>query len=370
MEKYTKEQILDALKNVRYPGTGKDVIEMGFLSNDIKIDGNKVSFSMMFEKPNDPFMKSVVKACETAILTYVSKDINIKGNIEVYSKPIEPAKVAKVLPKVKNIIAVTSGKGGVGKSTIASNLAIGLAQKGYKVGLLDADVFGPSMPKMFHEEDAQPFVEEIDGQERLMPIEKYGVKLLSIGFFVRPNEAIVWRGTLAGNALKQLITDAEWGELDYFIIDFPPGTSDIHLTLIQTLGITGAIVVTTPQDVAVADARKGIDMFTNEKVGVPILGIVENMSWFTPVELPENKYYLFGKNGGLHLAEKMKVKLLGQIPIVQSVCEGGDDGMPAILNKDSLIGLAFSELANEVIKAVDKRNEEFAPTKKVEITKK
>ncbi|MFT3993456.1 MAG: Mrp/NBP35 family ATP-binding protein [Dysgonomonas sp.] len=361
--------ILDALRNVRYPGTGKDVVEMGFVSDDIHIDGMKVSFSMLFEKPNDPFIKSVVKACETAILTYADPNIEIKGNIEVLTKQTEAPKPAKLLPQVKNIIAISSGKGGVGKSTVSVNLAIALAQKGYKVGLLDADIFGPSLPKMFNEEEARPVLEPIDGKEWIVPVEKYGVKMLSIGFFVNKDEAVVWRGAMAGNALKQLIADANWGDLDYFLIDFPPGTSDIHLTLVQTLAITGAVVVSTPQQVALADARKGINMFTNEKVNVPILGLVENMAWFTPAELPENKYYIFGKEGCKELAEEMNVPLLGQIPIVQSICEGGDKGVPVALNENSITGMAFASLADNFITSVDKRNNEKAPTQKVEVHK-
>lgn len=359
--------IIDALRNVRYPGTGKDVVEMGFVSDDIHIDGMKVSFSMMFDKPNDPFIKSVVKACETAILTYADPNIDIKGNIEVRTKQVVQPKPQNPLPKVKNIIAISSGKGGVGKSTVSVNLAVALAQKGYKVGLLDADIFGPSLPKMFDEEEARPMLEPVDGRELIVPIEKYGVKMLSIGFFVNKDDAIVWRGAMAGNALKQLITDGNWGELDYFLIDFPPGTSDIHLTLVQSLAITGAVVVSTPQQVALADAKKGINMFTNEKVNVPILGLVENMAWFTPAELPENKYYIFGKDGCKNLASEMNVPLLGQIPIVQSICEGGDAGKPVALNPDSITGMAFASLADSFIASVDKRNSGQAPTKKVEV---
>ncbi|MFV0311946.1 MAG: Mrp/NBP35 family ATP-binding protein [Dysgonomonas sp.] len=362
--------IIDALRNVRYPGTGKDIVEMGFVSDDIHIDGMKVSFSMMFDKPNDPFIKSVVKAAETAILTYADPDIEIKGNIEVRTKQAEQPKPATLLPQVKNIIAISSGKGGVGKSTVSVNLAVSLAKKGYKVGLLDADIFGPSLPKMFNEEEAQPYLEPIDGKEYIIPVEKYGVKMLSIGFFVNKNDAVVWRGAMAGNALKQLIADANWGDLDYFLIDFPPGTSDIHLTLVQTLAITGAVVVSTPQEVALADARKGINMFTNDKVNVPILGLVENMAWFTPAELPENKYYIFGKEGAKNLAEDMNVPLLGQIPIVQSICEGGDKGVPVALNENTITGMAFAHLADNFIASVDKRNSQFAPTKKVEVSNK
>lgn len=361
--------ILDALRNVRYPGTGKNVVEMGFVSDDIHIAGNKVSLSLTFDKPNDPFAKSVVKACETAILTYISPDIDIKGNIEVKTikKETESTQAPKLLPEVKNIIAISSGKGGVGKSTVTANLAVALAKQGYKVGVLDADIFGPSMPKMFDVEDEQPFMQVVGEKEMLMPIEKYGVKMLSIGFFVKKESAIVWRGAMAGNALKQLITDANWGELDYFLIDFPPGTSDIHLTLVQTLGITGAVVVSTPQEVALADARKGIDMFTNEKVNVPILGLVENMAWFTPAELPNNKYYIFGKDGAKDLAQEMQVPLLGQIPIVQSICEGGDTGKPVALDENSVTGIAFTYLAENFIASVDRRNNNSDPTQRVEV---
>ena len=270
---------------------------------------------------------------------------------------------------MSEVIVITSGKGGVGKSTVAAILAVALAKLGYKVGLLDADIFGPSVPKMFQVEDARPYAEQIDGRDLIVPIEKYGIKLLSIGFFVDPDQATLWRGGMASNALKQLIGDAAWGELDYFILDTPPGTSDIHLTLVQTLAITGAVIVSTPQQVALADARKGINMYTNDKVNVPILGLVENMSWFTPAELPENKYYLFGKEGCKQLAEEMNVPLLGQIPIVQSICENGDKGTPAALNEDSITGRAFIELAENVVKQTEKRNEEQAPTHIVEMKK-
>lgn len=361
--------ITDALSKVRYPGNGKDLISAGMVEDDIRIDGNKVSFSLIFEKPNDPFMKSVIKAAETAILTYVGEDVDIKGNINIKSKQAQRPEPGKLLPQVKNVIAVSSGKGGVGKSTIAANLAVALAQQGYKVGLLDADIFGPSVPKMFNVEDARPYVEQIEGRDLILPVEKYGIKMLSIGFFVDKDSAIVWRGGMASNALKQLISDTDWGELDYFVLDLPPGTSDIHLTIVQTLAITGAIVVTTPQEVALADARKGIDMFTNEKVNVPVLGLVENMSWFTPAELPENKYYLFGKEGGKRLAEEMDITLLGQIPIVQSICEGGDNGKPVALDPNTITGMAFKNLAKAVVNAADIRNQTLAPTQIVKTQK-
>lgn len=362
--------ILDALSKVRYPGSGKNLVEAGMIEDDIRIEGNKVSFSIIFEKPNDPFIKSVVKAAETSILTFVSPDVDIKGNIKVKSVQLQRPEPEKLLPQVKNIIAISSGKGGVGKSTVSANLAVALAEQGYKVGLLDADIFGPSIPKMFGIEDARPMLERIDGRDLIIPEEKYGVKILSIGFFVNKESAIVWRGGMASNALKQLIGDAAWGELDYFLIDLPPGTSDIHLTLVQTLAVTGAIVVSTPQEVALADARKGVDMFTNDKVNVPVLGLVENMAWFTPVELPQNRYYIFGKDGGKRLAEELNIPLLGQVPIVQSICEGGDNGVPVALNMESVTGQAFMNVAEQVVKAVNERNEKLDPTERVHVDKK
>ena len=359
--------ILDALATVRYPGTGKNLVEAEMVADNLRIDGMSVSFSLIFEKPTDPFMKSMVKAAETAIHTYVSPDVQV--TVATESKQAARPEVGKLLPQVKNIIGISSGKGGVGKSTVSANLAVALAKLGYKVGLLDADIFGPSMPKMFQVEDARPYAERIDGRDLIIPVEKYGVKLLCIGFFVDPDQATLWRGGMASNALKQLIGDASWGELDYFLIDLPPGTSDIHLTVVQTLAMTGAIVVSTPQAVALADARKGINMFTNDKVNVPILGLVENMAWFTPAELPENKYYIFGKEGAKKLAEEMNVPLLGQIPIVQSICEGGDNGTPVVLDGDSVTGRAFLSLAASVVRQVDRRNVEMAPTQIVEMHK-
>ncbi|MGN1245074.1 MAG: Mrp/NBP35 family ATP-binding protein [Muribaculaceae bacterium] len=356
--------ILEALKNVRYPGTGTDIVTAGMVEDDIRIDGMKVSFSIIFDKPTDPFARSVIRAAETAINTYISPDVEIKGNIAMKSRTQLPEKPENPLPGVKNIIGVSSGKGGVGKSTIASNLAVSLAQLGYKVGLLDADIFGPSVPKMFGVEDEQLYMTTIEGRNLILPIEKYGVKLLSIGFLVEKEKAVLWRGGMASNALKQLISEAHWGELDYFIIDMPPGTSDIHLTLVQTLAITGAIVVTTPQEVALADARKGVSMFRSDKVNVPILGIVENMSWFTPAAHPDEKYFIFGKDGGKNLAEALNVKLLGQIPLVAGICRGGDDGMPVTL-QNSVSGASFLTLARTVAEEVDHRNTTLPPTEKV-----
>lgn len=360
------KQITDALEKVRYPGTGKDLVSGGMLEDSIRIDGNSVTFTLKFDKPNDPFIKSVVKAAEAAIHTYVGEDVSV--HIDVKAAQLARPAPEKLLPQVKNILTIASGKGGVGKSTVASNLAVALAHRGFRVGLLDADIYGPSMPKMFGLEDARPALERMDGRDLIQPEQKYGVKLLSIGFFVNKNDAVVWRGAMASNALKQLIADANWGELDFLLLDLPPGTSDIHLTVVQTLAVTGAVVVSTPQDVALADARKGISMFTGEKINVPVLGLVENMAWFTPAELPSNKYYLFGKEGVKRLSEELSIPLLGQIPVVQSICEGGDQGKPVALNPDSITGMAFLDLADNVVQQVNLRNETLAPTKRVDIT--
>lgn len=359
--------IFDALRTVRYPGNGKNLIEAEMLEDDLRIDGMKVSFSIIFPKPTDPFRKSVMKAAEAAIKTFVSQDIEV--TVKEKSATALPPEPDKLLPGIKNIIAVSSGKGGVGKSTVTANLAVGLAKLGYRVGLLDCDIFGPSMPKMFQVEDGRPYAEQVDGRDLIVPIEKYGVKMLSIGFFVDPDQATLWRGGMACNALKQLITDAMWGELDYFILDTPPGTSDIHLTLIQTLAITGAVIVSTPQEVALADARKGINMYMNDKVNVPILGLVENMAWFTPAQHPDERYYIFGQGGAERLAAELQVPLVGQIPLVQDICESGDNGMPAVLDPASPQGIAFMSMAAKIVTQVDKRNLEQAPTQRVETTK-
>lgn len=365
--------ILEALEKVRYPGTGRNLVEAGMVDDNIRIDGMKVSFTLIFDKPNDPFARSVVKAAEASILTYVSPEVEIKGNIDTISRQelqaTSPgAEEDALLPGVKHIVAVASGKGGVGKSTVAANLAVALAAAGYRVGLLDADIFGPSQPKMFDVEAARPMLKKVDNRELIEPIVNYGVKMLSIGFFVNPDEAVLWRGAMACNALKQLLTEADWGELDYLLIDLPPGTSDIHLTLVQTLALTGAVIVSTPQEVALADARKGISMFMGDKVNVPVLGLVENMAWFTPAELPENRYYIFGREGCKRLAEELGVPLLGQIPLVQSICESGDAGEPAALDEDSVTGQAFRQLAERVVERVAYRDAHMAPTQKVEIT--
>ena len=357
--------ITDALEKVIYPGTKKNLIESEMLADTPSINGNKVKLTLIFPRETDPFLKSTLKAAEAQIHYSVGKDVEVTIETEFKSAP--RPEVGKLLPQVKNIIAVSSGKGGVGKSTVSANLAIALARLGYKVGLLDTDIFGPSMPKMFGVEDVRPYGVEKDGRQLIEPVEKYGVRLLSIGFFVNPDTATLWRGGMATSALKQLIADADWGELDYFILDTPPGTSDIHLTLMQTLSITGAVIVSTPQSVALADARKGIDMYRNDKVNIPILGLVENMAWFTPAELPQNKYYIFGKDGCKNLAKELNCPLLAQIPIVQSICENGDKGPPAASQVDTVTGQAFLSLAQSVVTVVNRRNKEQAPTKIVEV---
>ena len=371
------KMIMEALATVTYAGTKKNLVESGMVADQPaeaqREDGTwKVTVVLEFPRDTDPFLKSTVKAAEAAIKYHCAKasdgvPVEVEIQTEYKSKP--RPEVGKLLPQVKNIIAVSSGKGGVGKSTVSANLAIALARLGYKVGLLDCDIFGPSMPKMFHVEDERPYAVHVDGRDLICPIEAYGIKMLSIGFFVSPDTATLWRGGMATNALKQLIADADWGELDYFILDTPPGTSDIHLTLLQTLAITGAVIVSTPQQVALADARKGIDMYRNEKVNVPILGLVENMAWFTPAELPENKYYIFGKEGCKQLAEEMNIPLLAQIPLVQGICESGDKGQPAALNSDTMTGLAFINLAQSVVTVTNRRNRELAATKIVGIKK-
>ena len=344
--------ILDALSKVRYPGSGKNLVEAGMVDDDIRIEGRRVSFSLLFDKANDPFIRSVVKAAETAIRTYVSSDVDIVGRISAVTRPAvstpSPSASTGLLPNVKHIIAVASGKGGVGKSTLAANLSVALASKGYRTGLLDADIFGPSQPKMFCVEEARPTIETVGERNLIQPVTQYGVKLLSIGFFVDPADAVIWRGAMAVNALKQLIGEADWGTLDYFLIDLPPGTSDIPLTLVQTLTLTGALIICTPQEVALADARRAVGMFTAEKIHVPVLGLVENMAWFTPSELPDNKYYIFGKGGAERLAHELHIPLLGRIPLIQSICESGDQGEPAALHPESLPGAAFHALADQL----------------------
>lgn len=365
--------ILDALSNVKYPGNGKNIVELGMVEDDIRIDGNKVSFSLIFDRPTDPFIKSVVRAAEATLPVFADKDIDVKGRISVKYRNENPApKPQSVLPGVKNIVGISSGKGGVGKSTVAANLAIALAAKGYKVGLLDADIFGPSMPKMFGVEDEKLYMVNQQGKDWIEPVEKYGVKMLSIGFVVDKDSPVLWRGGMASNALKQLIGDAWWGDLDYFLIDMPPGTSDIHLTLVQTLPITGVIVVSTPQEVALADARKGIGMFRSEKINVPILGLVENMAWFTPAPHPDERYYIFGKEGAMRLADQLDVPLLAQIPLVADIRQSADEGHPTAVEctggivSENPEAKAFSELADRVIEECERRNSELPPTQVVQ----
>lgn len=370
MNSYTTEQVLDALRNVRYPGTGTDIVSSGIVTDDIQIEGRQISLTLHFPRVRDPFARSVVKAAETAILTFLDAEADVAGRIKAtFREEPEQPEVENPLPMVSNTIAIFSGKGGVGKSTVTSNLAVALARQGYKVGLLDADIYGPSMPKMFHCEDARPVAEEVDGKDRIAPIVvTEGIKMLSIGFFVSPNQALLWRGTMASNALKQLLTEGHWGELDYLLIDMPPGTGDIALTLVQTLPLTGAIVVTTPQEVALVDAMKGINLFQTDPVNVPILGLVENMSWFTPAELPDNKYYIFGRDGGKRLAEQFHIPLLGQLPLVQSVCEAGDAGEPIAAQSDQVMSHYFAELATAVTERVQERLTVAPATKRVHVS--
>jgi ATP-binding protein involved in chromosome partitioning len=366
---FNKAQILSSLKKVIHPEEGKDIIAMGIVT-EISSDENGISLVLEPERSNDPFLSSV----KSTIVRTIKEDLGhdaVISNIEVRPKAVVGKQVEKhdeLMPGIKNIIAVSSGKGGVGKTTVAVNLAVALAKTGYSVGLLDADVFGPSVPIMFDAEIYRPDVRREKNTDVIIPLVKYGVKVLSTGFFVDPAEAVVWRGPMASNFLKQLMVQGDWGVLDFLIIDLPPGTSDIHLTMVQEVAVTGAIIVSTPQEVALADAVKGISMFRSEKINVPVLGLVENMAWFTPAELPGNRYYIFGKDGGKKLAEKMGVALLGQIPLVQSICESSDSGHPVAL-EDSDAGRAFMQLAAAVAEKVRERNKEQRPTVKVQINK-
>jgi ATP-binding protein involved in chromosome partitioning len=366
---FSKDQILKALSGVIHPEYKKDIVSLGMIT-EIDSGENGITITLTPEKSNDPFISSI-KSTIVRVIKDVLGPEAIINEIRVQPRVMvgkQQEKHQDILPGVSNIIAVASGKGGVGKTTIAVNLAISLARMGYKVGLLDADIFGPSVPKMFNEEKFRPEVTRDEHGDHIVPLTKFGVKVLSTGFFVDPAEAVIWRGPMASNFLKQLIMQGEWGQLDYLLVDLPPGTSDIHLTLVQEVPVTGAIVISTPQEVALADAIKGISMFRSSKIDVPVLGLVENMSWFTPAELPGNKYYIFGKEGCRKLAEKMDVPLLGQIPLVQSICEGSDNGQPVALG-DSITGNAFMALAEELVKRVRKRNKEQEPTVKLEITK-
>jgi len=366
---FSKEQILKALSGIIHPDKKKDIVALGMVT-EIETGENGISITLAPDKSNDPFIASIRSSIVRTIKEVLGPEAAI-NEIKVNPKVVvgkQQEKYRDVLPGVSNIIAIASGKGGVGKTTIAVNLAVSLSRLGYKTGLLDADIFGPSVPKMFSEEKYRPEVRREKDTDHIIPLTKFGVKVLSTGFFVDPADAVIWRGPMASNFLKQLITQGDWGQLDFLLVDLPPGTSDIHLTLVQEVPVTGAIIISTPQEVALADAVKGIAMFRSNKIDVPVLGLVENMSWFTPAELPDNKYYIFGKDGCKKLAEKMKVPLLGQIPIVQSICEGSDNGEPVALN-DSITGNAFLSLAEELVKKVELRNNEQRPTVKLEITK-
>ncbi|MGW8317424.1 MAG: Mrp/NBP35 family ATP-binding protein [Bacteroidales bacterium] len=357
-------KIREVLNQIRHPESREGLADMGLIREVTYREGN-LWIALQFSKPNDPFIQSIQKACVRAVNQAFGEGTLSRDRLQVYVP--EPPEKPAVLPGVKNIVAVASGKGGVGKSTVAVNLAVALAKGGARVGLIDADVYGPSVPKMFDIEDQRPSARQEEGTEWIIPIEKYDVKLLSVGLFVKPEDAVVWRGPMATSALKQLITQGDWGELDYLLIDLPPGTGDVHLTMVQEVPVSGVVIVSTPQEVALADVIKGINMFSGDKINVPVLGIVENMSWFTPEELPDNRYYIFGKEGCKKLAEKMGIPLLGQIPIVQGIMESGDSGEPVAIDADGPAGKAFHQLAGAVREAVEKRNRNLEPTKKVEI---
>ena len=335
----TNEAILQALSNVQEPDLGKDLVTLNMVK-DIVIDGDAVSFTIVLTTPACPMKDMMRTASENAIKLLVNKQAKVTVNFTANTTSTRKDD-QKVLGGVKNIIAVVSGKGGVGKSTISANLALALAEGGASVGLMDADIYGPSVPIMFGVRGARPMMKDVDGKGMIVPLEKFGIKLMSIGLLVDEKNAVVWRGPMASSAIRQFVTDVDWGELDYLVIDMPPGTGDIHLTLMQTVPVTGAIIVTTPQNVALADAKKGIAMFGQAQINVPIIGLVENMAYFTPAELPNNKYYLFGKEGGKNLAEEYDLSFLGQIPLVQSIREGGDEGLPAMVGSDEITKNAF-----------------------------
>jgi ATP-binding protein involved in chromosome partitioning len=359
----TREKILEALSHVEEPDLKKDLVTLNMI-RDVEIKGKEVSFTVVLTTPACPLKELIANACRNAIYEYADREaivvVNMTANVTGRQENND------YLKNIRNIVAVASGKGGVGKSTVAANLAIAMAQTGARVGLIDADIFGPSQPIMFGAEYERPFIAEKDGKQYMVPVEKYGVRLLSIGFMTDPSQAIVWRGPMASKALRQLFNDADWGELDYLFIDLPPGTSDIHLTLVSAVPVTGAVIVTTPQDVALADARKGIAMFRMDSIRVPVLGVIENMAYFTPAELPENKYYLFGKGGGRKLAEELKVPFLGEIPLVQSIREGGDSGRPIVLDETNPAALPFLMMAGNVAQQIAIRNASLQATRPVE----
>lgn len=344
------EEILKALGNVQEPDLKKDLVTLNMV-RDIVISDNKVGFTIVLTTPACPMKELIRRDCERAIHEHVDEGLEVVVDFTANTSSIR-VDLTSVLPGVKNIIAVVSGKGGVGKSTVAANLALALSQQGAKVGLMDADIYGPSVPIMFGVRGQRPLMENVEGKDKIVPLEQHGIKLISIGLLVDEKSAVVWRGPMASSAIRQFVTDVHWGELDYLVIDMPPGTGDIHLTLVQTIPVTGAVVVTTPQEVALSDAKKAIAMFSQAQTKVPIIGLVENMAWFTPAELPESKYYIFGKDGGKHLADQLDMNFLGQIPLVQSIREGGDKGAPAMLGGDAQTQEAFSAFAAETIRAI------------------
>src|SRR5687767_6178287 len=360
----TKEKVLEALSTVQEPDLGKDIVTLNMVK-DIVIEKFYVSFTVVLTTPACPLKDLIKNNCINAIKTLVTKDAVVKVNFtsNTTSKRTDSK---TVLPKVKNVVAVVSGKGGVGKSTVAANLALAIAKSGAKVGLMDADIYGPSVPIMFGVRGERPMMQEVNGKGMIMPLEKYGIKLMSIGLLVDEKNAVVWRGPMASSAIKQFVSDVNWDELDYLIIDMPPGTGDIHLTLMQTVPVTGAIIVTTPQDVALADAKKGVAMFSQAQLNVPIIGLVENMSYFTPAELPGNKYYIFGKEGGKRLAEEYDLPFLGQIPLVQSIREGGDQGVPIMMSDDEITKKAFEEFAAVAVRSIAMRNAQMPKTTPLE----
>jgi ATP-binding protein involved in chromosome partitioning len=349
----TKEQVLEALKNVDDPDLKKDLVTLGMIK-ELEVNGKNVNFTVVLTTPACPMKEMIHKACVNAILHFVDAEANV--NVKMTSDVTSRKSSGPLLPNVKNIIGVASGKGGVGKSTIASNLALALVKQGASVGLVDADIYGPSQTIMFDVVHEKPMIKVVDGKNKIIPVESYGVKLLSIGFFADTSQAIVWRGPMASKALVQMFSDADWGELDYLIIDLPPGTGDIHLSLVGAVPLNGVVIVSTPQLVALADAKKGVGMFRLPSINVPVLGIVENMSYFTPPELPNNKYYIFGKDGAKKLAEDLGVPLLGEIPLVQSICEAGDAGRPAVLQESTPQAIAFMEMASAVAQQLSIQN--------------
>lgn len=367
MTNISNEQVLDALKHIIEPDLKKDIVTLGLVS-DITVNGKDISFKLKISNPAMHNRKRMEEACAFNIERFISKDLNVSVEISGISSQESDPKLRKVLPGVKNIIAVASGKGGVGKSTVTANLAVGLAKKGYKVGLIDADIYGPSMPIMLDCAFEKPQMIEVEGKSYIKPVEAHGVKLMSIGFFSELNKAIVWRGAMASKAIKQMFNDTHWGELDFMLLDLPPGTGDVHLTLVQLAPITGAVIVSTPQEIALADARKGINMFQLDNIKVPVLGLIENMAYFTPDELPDNKYYIFGKDGVKNLAEQMDLNFLGEIPIVQSIREAGDSGRPAVLQEGTPTSIAFDLLVANLVERVGWRNKNLDPTTIVQMT--